>query len=377
MLNVQVCLVSDQPIPNLTTIVQFQPDLVILLYTEDRKPQKDRLERVVGERGIRVEARLILPYGLANVIKTCEGVIQDCPDCRVSLNITGGTKIGTLGAFQAFSQANLPIYYVNTKDNQILQVAPTELTLPIEVKISIKEYLSAYGFTMERQASDRQRIQLRRPLTEALRNLAITSEWAIGNLNDSFRDSLPRNVKNPRFPLEIRPTDEGLLLLIPLMEEQGIVRRGHDGSLMVDTMDNVNYLRGFWFEEFVFMAAIAAGADEVALNVEGTWDATGRTATKNEFDVMVAKGNRLFFISCKTSNPNRKEGSEAVGKEYLYELDSLGDQALGLFGKKMLASARPVKDDYLRQRARVMKIDLVDRNDLHNLKGKLRHWLSR
>jgi hypothetical protein len=113
-------------------------------------------------------------------------------------------------------------------------------------------------------------------VTEALRNLAITSEWAIGNLNDSFRDSLPRGVKNARFPVEIRPADEALLLLIPLMEEQGTVRRGHNGSLFVDTMDNANYLRGFWFEEFVFMSAIAAGADEVALNVEGTWDATGR-----------------------------------------------------------------------------------------------------
>ena len=78
MLNVQVCLVSDQPIPNLTTIVQFQPDLVILLYTEDRKPQKDRLERVVGERGIRVEARLILPYGLA---KGGWGTLVSCVSC--------------------------------------------------------------------------------------------------------------------------------------------------------------------------------------------------------------------------------------------------------------------------------------------------------
>ena len=112
------------------------------------------------------------------------------------------------------------------------------------------------------------------------------------------------------------------------------------------------------------------------LNVEGKWDVTGSNPPKNEFDVMMAKGNRLFFVSCKTSNPDRVEGNEAIGKDYLYELDSLGDQVLGLFGKKMLASARPVTNTYLKQRAKSMNIRILDRNDLANLKGKIQEWLS-
>ena len=34
MNNIHVCLVSDQPIPNLTSALQFRPDTVLLLYTE-------------------------------------------------------------------------------------------------------------------------------------------------------------------------------------------------------------------------------------------------------------------------------------------------------------------------------------------------------
>ena len=68
---------------------------------------------------------------------------------------------------------------------------------------------------------------------------------------------------------------------------------------------------------------------------------------------------------------------EAVGKEYLYELDALGDRALGVFGKKMLASARPVADDYVKSRAEDMKITIVDGKNIATLKDNMKQWLNK
>lgn len=372
MKRIQVCLVSDQPIPNLTTAIQFQPDTVVLLYTDDKKSQKERLEKVLCRKGVQVDGRVILPYGLENVIGVCESIIQSCADCEVSLNITGGTKIGTIGAFQAFYSAGFPIYYVNTRDNEIVQVSPEERTMPLAVRIPIREYLAVYGFSVESTTTDYAPIMRRKAATGALRNLAITSEQSIGNLNRSF----PLALERAAYPLETGPLDPATLALAPTLKECGIARAGKNGGLRVNSIEDANYLRGFWFEECVYLAAREAGADEVALNVFGQWDAAGKRSPKNEFDVMIGKGNRLFFISCKTKNPNVKLGGEGVGKEYLYELDSLGDHALGLFGRKMLASARPITDEYVKKRARVMGIQMLDRNDLANLKGKIREWLN-
>jgi len=372
MRKIHVCLVSDQPIPNLTTVLQFRPDTVVLLYTNDKKQQKDRLERVIKSKGFDVKAHEILPYGMGNVISACESIIDSCPDCEVSLNITGGTKIGTLGSYQVFYSANLPIHYVNTRDHEIIQVSPEERVIPIDVRIPIKEYLAVYGFSVESTTKDFKPILTRKAVTEALRDLAINSERSIGQLNGSFPDSLDEAT----FPIETASLDPATLALAPLLAKHGIASLGKSGGLRVDTLENANFLRGFWFEEYVYMAAKAAGADEVALNVIGQWDAQGKKPPRNEFDVMIGKGNRLFFISCKTRNPNVKVGSEGIGKEFLYELDSLGDQALGLFGKKMLASARPVTDEYVKKRAKVMGIKILDRNDLANMKGKIQQWLT-
>ncbi len=162
-----------------------------------------------------------------------------------------------------------------------------------------------------------------------------------------------------------------------MLGKAGLLRRLRGTEVEIPDRETADYLKGFWFEEYVYMAARSPDVDEVLLNVRGKWDAAGRKAPKNEFDVLVSRKNRLFFMSCKTANPDRKEtgGDGAVGKKYLYELDSLGDSALGLFGKKMLVSARRIDDEYVRKRAEVMKIAVIDGSGIRTLKENLRQWL--
>lgn len=374
MKKVHVCLVSDQPIPNLTTIFQFKPEMSILLYTKDKIAQKDRLEKVIKGKGMGVEAREILPYDMGNVIDVCERLVNDCSSCEMSLNITGGTKIGTLGTFQVFYTHGKPIHYVDTHDNVIIQVSPSESKLPIDVRIPIKDYLAVYGFNVEGFAESEELIYARKALTEALRNLAVDYPFSVGALNKAF----PENLDRVQFPINISVSDKEFLKRLPMLEKTGIARSKSSSVLSVPDLGSAKYLHGLWFEEYVYMAAKYAGADEVKMNVEGKWDAGSRTPTRNEFDVLIAKGDGLHYISCKTANADRKDGEgEAIGKEYLYELDSLSDKALGLFGKRMLASARPVADTYVKERAKVLGIDIIDGKNIVTLKENLRSWLSK
>jgi len=375
MSHIHVCLVSDQPIPNLTTILQFEPDKVILLATKDRSAESNRLEKVIRQKGVDVKTKEIKPYDMNNVISVCENLIKDYKNDEVTLNITGGTKIGTIGTYQVFYTCGKPIFYVNTQDDEIIKISPNEEKIPINVNMSIRDYLAAYGFNITNYVKEDRHINDRRHITEAIVQLAIKRPELIGEINRELKD-----IDKAVYPKKISlRNDRDMDLLCKKLVDYGLVERSRQTTIEIPDEDAAKYLRGFWFEEYLYMTAKSLNVNEVKLNVEGQWDASGKKSPRNEFDVLIAKRNRLFYISCKTANPDRYvDGTdESIGKDYLYELDALGDRALGLFGKKMLASARPVTNDYVKKRAEVMKIRLVDGRNIATMKDNLREWLTK
>ena len=375
MSHIHVCLVSDQPIPNLTTILQFEPDKVILLATKDRSAESNRLEKVIRQKGVDVKTKEIKPYDMNNVISVCENLIKDYKNDEVTLNITGGTKIGTIGTYQVFYTCGKPIFYVNTQDDEIIKISPNEEKIPINVNMSIRDYLAAYGFNITNYVKEDRHINDRRHITEAIVQLAIKRPELIGEINRELKD-----IDKAVYPKKISlRNDRDMDLLCKKLVDYGLVERSRQTTIEIPDEDAAKYLRGFWFEEYLYMTAKSLNVNEVKLNVEGQWDASGKKPPRNEFDVLIVKRNRLFYISCKTANPDRYvDGTdESIGKDYLYELDALGDRALGLFGKKMLASARPVTNDYVKKRAEVMKIRLVDGRNIATMKDNLREWLTK
>jgi hypothetical protein len=376
MKNIHVCLVSDQPIPNLTSVLQFKPDSVVLLTTDDMQEKAEALKGVLNKKGFRVDLRLIKAYDINDVISVSESLIDEFRGCKVTLNITGGTKIGTLGTFQAFYTAGKEIFYVDTKDNKILKLFPEkeQADYPIKVSVPIADYLSVYGFQINSYVEDDSYILKRKDFTKYLAYTVSYKPYLIPEINSAlhgydWKSALPITVRLPK--------DDKLFNYLDLLE--GVEKKDH-GRIQISQSDSLMYLKGFWFEEYVYMEAKAlVASNEIKLNVKGKWLTKGKNPPKNEFDVMFSKGNRLFLISCKTSNPDRKtEGDEeAVSKEYLYELVSLSDRALGLFGKRLLASARPINDPAVKKRAEILKVHIIDGKNILNLKKNLLQWIQK
>lgn len=372
MKHMHVCLVSDQPIPNLTTILQFKPDKVVLLKTKEMEEKAELLKEVIKKKKIDVISETIEAYDIQNVIKISESLINKFKDYKVSLNITGGTKIGTLGTFLSFYTSGNLIYYVDTKNNNILQLFPEneQKEFPIDISISIADYLAAYGFKIESFVKDDSYIYKRKELTNYLADTIIKTPKIIPAINSSLHEY---NEKSP-LPVSIElPRDEELARLITLLD--GIEQKDKN-IIEIHNPQSLMYLKGFWFEEHVYIIVKSIKPDEVKLNVKGTWHTKSKYHPRNEFDIMISKKNKLFLISCKTSNPDRQAGDETVSKEYIYELVSLSDRALGLFGKRMLISARTIKDNHVRERARILKVDLIDGKNIVNLKENLKQWIE-
>jgi len=368
--HVHVCLVSDQPVPNTTSALQLRPDHVELLYTKDKIEQGLRLEEFFKSRGMAVRGTEILPFDMQAVMETCRQLLDEYASCRISANITGGTKLAALAAFQVFFDARKELYYVDTYNRKLICLAPEQREDTITITMPILDYLDIHGFRPESHTCDLGPIIQRQPVTQFLAELAIRKPKLIGMLNGSF--GVNRDVKELSYPytLHLQQIREfsGLAMLLA---KHGIARQAA-GGIILPNIEIAQYLRGFWFEEYVYLAAVSISGVEAKLNVIGRWETRRKEEPKNEFDVMVGAENRMLYISCKTSNIDRG----GAGREYLYELDSLGDNALGLFGKKILASARPIRDSYIHARAASMGIEIIDGEKIRDIPQRIQTWLK-
>jgi hypothetical protein len=117
-------------------------------------------------------------------------------------------------------------------------------------------------------------------------------------------------------------------------------------------LDAAHFARGGWLEEYAYHVVHDAGVHDARLGVTGVWD--DAQAMANEFDVLACHGN---------------ETDNAIA----YKLDSLGEDARGLFGRTWLLSARAPTDTLI-ARARRARIRLIGPAELQDLRALVRAW---
>jgi hypothetical protein len=368
-----VCLISDQPIPNLVPLLLEKPDKALLLVSPEMKAQADRLKKIIQPRGIAVKTREIASaYDFPAMQQTCEKVIKGSPEAELTLNVTGGTKIAALAAFQAFYRNNRRIIYLDTANHRLLQLAPENREQAIDVNlVRVRDCLALYGLNPLPGNSP---APVRRPGLSDLARLLITDSPLLSRLNNA----ISRVGKNPQYAnLDLNELGPGADKLVPLLEGCGVAGRTGPARLNISSPEKVFFCHGGWLEEYVYWCVkdLALQGLDLAINVKVEWDGKGSRPTKNEFDVLFTHANRLHLISCKASNPERETASGTRATEALNELDTLADRAGGLFGRAMLVSARRLSD-YDGERARKMKIQLVEAEAVNCLRDKLLGWVE-
>jgi hypothetical protein len=107
-------LVSAQPIPNLTPILDdnLRPKKVVMLVSPGMQERSNALENIYKPRGISVERCLIDdPWDADRIREQVEDLLlTQYPDGGIALNATGGTKLMSIAAYEAFRSCQLPVY---------------------------------------------------------------------------------------------------------------------------------------------------------------------------------------------------------------------------------------------------------------------------
>lgn len=368
-----VCLVSDQPIPNLIPALLEQPSGVILLTSREMKERAAWLRLVLERKGIRVGECEIDAYDFTSVASSCEKLIRQAGSARtLELNVTCGTKIAALAGFHVFSNAGKRIFYQNTANSQLLELGPALSNKPIHGNhISVFDYLTAYGFSLMTEGGPTVGFEKRQPYLKALGRVLLHNNTLLGRLNATVE----RYGRKTSASFPLKELGAGGDELINLFVQCGVVSRSDTEVVTMPAEQNVFFCKGGWLEEYVFQAVFDLELDGLKPLINTNVVGKRHHLIENEFDVLFTYTDRLFIISCKTGRLDREmQGLPTKGKEALYELDSLSADAGGLFGRAMLVSARPVRP-VDRNRAKEMDIALVEGTEVLEFEQKLRDWL--
>lgn len=373
---IHVCLVSDQPIPNLIPlkIAKFAPDKVILLVSPDKKVQADRIEGVIKSWKIDTERHPISPFNLESARNTCLELLSRLEDSEVILNVTGGTKIMALAAFEVFREMRRPILYIDTQNREIQIIHHTSERSSFEHILKVKPYLASYGQKIFAEDTDEKRVSSHNAVISMLLREINKYERAIGIMN-KYAAPL-RNVRTFPFEVEIdrhdlsKPYFEEILILL---QKQNVIKY-KDNKIIFFHYHDVSFLSGGWLEEYVYSIVKKISPDDLKMGVKVEWDQKGPEPPTNEYDVIFTMNNRLYIIECKTK---RFEGEdrETTSSDPIYKLDSLRDAAGGLFGKGMLVSYRKLTTDQ-KKRLKANRLDYCDGPDLKNLRQKIEQWIK-
>jgi hypothetical protein len=367
-------LVSAQPIPNLTPILDdcLRPKKVIMLVSDDMQERSIALENIYKPRGIAVDRHRIQdPWNAEQISDQVLDILAQYPNGDIALNATGGTKLMAIAAYEAFRSCNYPIFYIHPEQDLLIWLSPKQRDINLDQRITLKDYLMAYGASSVEVATTYGVPEHIRTLTQNLITgiERYSNELATLNYLAYKADNLQLTTDIPDGPL----SKPHLWELLDLFVDAGLCQI--NGQKLQFKDQNARFItNGGWLELHTYSLCLNLKKElqiqDIATNISIERQLAGKDRVNNEIDVALIKSNRLHLIECKTQQFKKDEKSADV----LYKLDSLRDLMGGLQGRAMLVSFNPL-DKASRARAKELKINLCSKTELQNLQKHIQDWL--
>lgn len=376
MTHLHLCLVSKQPSPNLTPLLDpaIPADEVILLHTAHFKPQAEWLAQAlafyqVKSRFIQLPSHEDLAQLRDFFIELIAQLHRDIPNLRLYANLTSGTKPMSLALYEVALMTEADgsqAYYVNMDDSLSWYLPKDQPRHPLADRIKLTPFLIAHGWQPVEKPQGSRYPQWR----------ALVETWGadmrhwrkpLTQLN-----SIAVSANNPQLQSEpIKKLDEPLQHLLNTLQQAGLLTRNKHRVTFAHA-DARFFCNGGWLEELVFHSLKQLSASErkiqdIALGLEIQ---SQQNDIKNELDTAVLHDNKLIIIECKTHNT--KKNTQAI-RDSLYKLDTLTEIG-GVAGRGILISMHPVtKSD--QKRANQYRIPIIQGEQIENLKAHLQALL--
>jgi hypothetical protein len=386
MKKIHVSLVSDQTIPNILAICHFCPDSLLFITTAEmeKRGKTEAILRTLKSMGMDYEGRFEKIEIQGDSFVGCrEGIDQwmrGNEDYEYVVNLTCGTKIMSLTAFEYFRDYGSLMVYIPIPRNELILLFPKKTSnkpVSLDVKLSVIQYLAAYGLKVTNEGKlggYYREAQTRKALSEWI----VTHYEKVKNLLTWLASDKGGNLRKHRddrksFLMEgifSGATDEEK----QLFKKLGIVCVGEIISKTFDRSE-IRFLTGGWLEEFCLNEVLGLsenGADDVVIGVE----LVNKQDRNNEFDVLFTKDNALYTIECKSLS--QKDDRNA---DILYKIGAL-QKEFGLRARSFLVSTSEniMKhgkiDPAVEGRARQFNTVVIPPAEVIHLRKKLSEYLA-
>lgn len=355
-----VSLVSDQTIPNVLLARELN-DIEFYIFVSTKKmEEKNRSNHTIEALELKDNQYQKIIVQEDSLTDIDEKLKKECKnsDSTYFVNLTGGTKIMSIGLFNYFKELDSTIYYMPGGKNIYRQIYPEIENKEniINYRTSLKEYLMSYGISISKKSYNRK--------NDLLKSNEYTKKfmekYLSNDIDINFLDEL-RKIRNIK---QLNISDlEGLSDFLQNCE----FKTSLEGIL---EKKETEYLTGGWFEEYVYLQITSElnfddKSDMIGINI-----LISNQNIQNEFDVMYVHENKLTVIECKTgiydSITQRNITNEAI-----YKLAAL-KKDFGLFAQSefytlsekgdTIESLKPI----YYERAKILGIKFIDRNNILN-----------
>jgi hypothetical protein len=371
-MNVLLCLLSDQHVPNLLAAHHYQPDHLVLV--ESGQMQRREMSRhfleALTKGGLNYDSRChVQPLPAEDDLRGVRAALQEAhgrlPSATWIANVTGGTKPMSIATYDFFKSHGGKVVYTDaaTPDRIVdLETGDAELCLH---RPTVDEFVTGYGFRLVKPAQDLEAAKARagQQLWRATANLLAAAEPGYDGpaIDEAAWEKLRKKGLELNSDQLAFPQDELRRLWLDGLSSRKLTK--YEGE----------FLTGGWLEVF-FYNLLSRHAEQL-----GIWDvALGQHIGKenagpgesNDIDVCFMHGNALAMVECKTGSQENDPG----GTSTLYKTDAVVRQQGALRVRSFFATtAANVLDksgtvrESLQKRADMYRCTIITKDRIREL----------
>jgi len=385
-----VSLVSDQTIPNILAILHFKPTHLLFVSTEQME-RKRKVEAILNTLRLRhfiweKDEVLIVDQ---DSIKDCMEKLQrwaeeiNLQNYETIVNLTGGTKMMSIGAYEVFKDYSCQMIYIPLPKNEFIVPNPPKSLIPptkLDIRLDVIEYLTAYGVNVSKKARQKAEEQGKIAIERFEKTAFIYEHYSelkpflkaiCSELRALGSNSIKKKGKEIEFSFYFQaPLNDHLKRLFSDWDFEYSSENGGLNITRIINHDLYHYFTGGWLEEYVYKILCdlkPKGIIDVQLNLQ----LISPKGTQNEFDVMFTHENALYFVECKSLDQEHDKD-----QDILYKVGALQTD-FGLKVKAFLATQtekifdpRGQIKEHLQKRAEQMRTTILPLLQIKDLKAK-------
>ena len=350
MPTLQINIISEQTIPNILFIKQFegQTDGYVFVSTP-KMNQQGQLQAIIEVCQIPTNNYQVITVNeesLADVETQLEA-LHFKRSTHYLVNITGGTKIMSLGVYSFFSRFNSQMYYLPIGKNDCKQIFPpaNETILALQHRVSLQQYLQAYGIGITNLHHINSLVQ-NPAVTQTFLNNKVSLNPLIRSLR-AYKEQREYTEQRKITHLPLRNLPPELSTLNNLLQSLHFKHQKQNEL----NENELNYLLGQWLEEYVY--STIKNLFGLDARFMGNSVAIHRQQVANELDVVLIYNNTIYVIECKTGL------NKLIFDQTAYKLNALKKE----FGLHVKSAIVCLTGKHITNRLNLFDIKLISGKD--------------